>query len=167
MAYATGSDLVKRVDSNEVKDLASDTGTPVSDVDADANISALLAGASGRVDAACLNAATYTTAQLAALTGNSLELLKDIVSALAMRRLIGRRIGRYANENAVKMIEESQVFLTQMRKGERLFDVDVVIAATKPTVDGLTVSDYNTQNLIPDRTRNYYPQRGSRLPIGR
>ncbi len=50
-----------------------------------------------------------------------------------------------------------------------MFEVTDVDPAdgTLPTVDGPTVSTYDRLRLIPDRTHNFYPNRGQRLPEGR
>ena len=52
MAYADHSDMSARFDANVLKDLVSDTGTPVSSLSGDTNIEAALADASGRVNSA-------------------------------------------------------------------------------------------------------------------
>lgn len=166
-SYATPSDLADRFDARTLRDLASDTGEAVADITSDPHALVALADASGRVDAAVLVGGLYTTDQLGDLTGNSLALLKRLVCDLAMCYMMSRRPERYGSEALAAMHKAADEYLELLRKGERLFDVDVAIAAGRPTVDGPVVTDYETMNLIPDRTSNFYPSRGSRLPIGR
>jgi phage gp36-like protein len=167
-AYATADDLVARYDERTIRDLLSDDGTPVTErLTSHTRLTSLLEAASGRVEAASLNAKMYTAVQLAALTGNSLGLLKDIVCDLAMIRLIMRRPEKFSSEQIKDMREAAEGYLEQLRKGERLFAIDANIDAGLPTIDGPTAVDYERLNLIPDRIRNYYPSRARRLPIGR
>jgi len=167
-AYATADDLTARYDERTIRDLLSDDGTPVTErLTAHTRLTSLLEAASGRVEAASLNAKMYTAVQLAALTGNSLGLLKDIVCDLTMIRLIMRRPEKFSSEQIKDMRESAEMYLEQLRKGERLFAIDANIDAGLPTIDGPTAVDYERLNLIPDRTRNYYPGRGRSLPIGR
>lgn len=166
-AYADHDDLISRYDERTVRDLLSDDGTPVGDLSGDSKLSANLQAASGRVEAACLVGQIYTAANLAALTGNTLELLKEIVCDLCMLRLVMRRPEKVSDEHIKVLRETTEEYLEQLRKGERLFDVTANVEAGLPTVDGPTAIDYQNLNLLPDRIKNYYPARARRLPIGR
>lgn len=167
MAYATPADLAARFDENTIKDLASDTGEPVADITNDQKVLAALADASGRIDGALTVARMYTAADLEGLTGNSLALLKRIVCSLAMAYMIERRPEKYANEGPSAAKKEAEEYIDRLRKGERLFDVEVVRDAGLPEIDGPSAIDYRRLNLLPDRTRHFYPSRVSRLPIDR
>jgi phage gp36-like protein len=169
MVYATSSDLIIRYDKQTIADLLSDTGTPVADgnLATDSKLLAILTAASGRVDAAVMVSDNYTSEELAALTGNSLALLKDIVCDLAMVRLLRRRPEKFGDEGTVAAFKEAEEYLDRLRRGERLFDVTSHKEAGLPTVDGPTANDYANLNLIPDRTKHFYPRRTGRLPIGR
>lgn len=167
MAYASSSDLAARFDERTIKDLASDTGAPVTDISTSGRVTAALDDASGRVDSAMLVGGMYSTDQLAALTGNSLAMLKRITCELAMVYLVEARPGRYASDQLEKQKETCEDFLDRLRKGERLFNVQAAIDAGKPTIDGPTTVDYTRLQLIPDRTNNFYPARATRLPTGR
>ncbi len=166
-SYATPSDLADRFDARTLRDLASDTGEAVADVTSDPHLLVALADASGRVDAAVLVGGIYTTTQLGDLTGNSLALLKRMVCELAMAYMLSRRPERYGAESLSAIHKLAEEYLDRLRTGGRLFDVDEAIAAGRPTVDGPVVTDYERLNMIPDRTKRFYPHRGSRLPIGR
>ncbi len=167
MAHASPADLTARFDENTIKDLASDTGEPVADITNDQKVLAALADASGRIDGALTVSRMYTAADLAGLTGNSLALLKRIVCSLAMAYLIERRPEKYGGEGVSTAKREAEEYIDRIRKGERLFDVEVAKDAGLPEVDGPTAADYRDLNLIPDRTRNFYPVRAGRLPLGR
>lgn len=169
MAHAVAADLIARYDTRTIQDLASDTGTEVAaeDLATNDNVTAALEDASGRMDAAVLTGKMYTLAQLEALTDNSLALRKRICCDLAMGYLMGRRPEKYGAESLRAMQQAGEEYLERLRKGERLFYVVAVQDAQLPEIDGPSIIQYETMNLIPDRTRNFYPSRASRLPTNR
>lgn len=169
MAHAVAADLIARYDTRTIQDLASDTGTQVAaeDLGSDDNVTAALEDASGRMDAAVLTGRMYTPDQLSALTGNTLALRKRICCDLAMAYLMGRRPEKYGAESLKAMQQAGEEYLERLRKGERLFHVTAVQDAQLPDIDGPSVIQYETMNLIPDRTKNFYPSRPSRLPTDR
>lgn len=167
MSYATPADLVARKDQRTLADLASDTGTPSTDVLTDPVIQAALDDASGKVESALMNGQLYSLDDIAGFTGNSLALLKRITCEVAMAYLLARRPG-YDEDGYKKALDAADEWLNQIRKGERVFgDATSQLAASVPSIDGPTALKYEYLNLIPDRTRNTYPNRGQRLPLGR
>jgi phage gp36-like protein len=166
LAYASSADMTARYDENVLKDLSSDDGTPAAQLATATAMTAALDDASGQIEAAVLVAQMYQVSDLTALTGNSLALLKQITCDIAMYRMLKRRPEKYGKElvEAKKYCDE---YLEMLRQGKRVFNVAANIAAGLPTVDGPSARVYERLNLLPDRTRNYYPARGSRLPIGR
>lgn len=170
MAYATGDDLAARKDVNTIRDLATDDEAPVdlSNINTNANIVAALADASGEVDSALLVGGVYTTDDLASLTANSLAKLKRITCEIAMAFLFARR-PKYDEDGYDKALERADKWLERLRKGERVFEVtdEDPAAGTLPTIDGPTVVTYDRLRLMVDRTKNFYPHRGQRLPEGR
>lgn len=167
-AYADSDDLGNHFDATVLADLASDTGTPVADLSTDTRIAAALDAASGRVESALMVGGQYTAADLSALTGNSQALLKELVCTLAMQILLRRRPGSRHDELYKPAIEETNEFLDRLRKGERVFGGSAEhVEAGQPSIDGPSTTTYERLNLIPDRTKHYYPNRGGRLPIGR
>lgn len=168
-AYASYLDLVERCDERVLTDLASDDNEPEADPVNNTKITGALDAASGMIEAACFTAELYTPDQLNALTGNAEALLKDIVCQLALVRLIRRRPEKYAADDVSAMREEAEEYLDRLRKGERLFwSIDGTQAgAGLPTVNGPTAITYARLNMLPDRTKNFYPARITRLPIGR
>jgi hypothetical protein len=166
MSIVTPAIMTYYHDETIIADLVSDTGEQEDDLSTNAKLLAIISAAEGRVESACTVANIYTPATLAALTGNSLALLQEIVSNLAMITLLKRRPGKYAElADQAKAYEE---YLDRLRKGERVFGgSEDNREAGLPEIDGPTVTTYERLNLLPDRTQNFYPNRSSRLPIGR
>lgn len=170
MSYADPSDLAKRFDRNDIADLASDTGVPVPDIDTDPNVLAALEDASGDIDSALLVSNLYTPLQLTKVTGNSLAKLKRITCELAMAYLMGRRPEKIDGDFFKAVTERNDKVLERLQAGKNLFNLTDDTSheeAGLASIDGPTVVDYERLNMIPDRTRNFYPHRGTRLPIGR
>jgi hypothetical protein len=166
-AYATSADLINFADENSVKDLLSDTGTYTGTLSTDTKLTALLQAASGAIEAACGVSELYNPTDLAALAGNSLVLLKELVCQLTMVLLVRRRPEKYGSEYWQAIRKEAEDYLDRLRKGERLFDDSHKRLAGLPTIDGPTSIDYQRLNLLPSRTRNFFPSVGQRLPLGR
>ena len=164
--YASAADLVNRFDERDLADLASDSGSPAIDVSTDARVSKALQTASGRINSSLMVAGLYTAAQLAEVAGDDLEYLKDLTCSLAMVFLLRRRGTKY-REQYEGLAEQTEEQLELLRSGKNLFNLDVKKTAGQPTVDGPTAVVYERLNLLPDRTKDFFPNRGSRLPIGR
>ena len=166
MSIVTPTIMTYFHDENIIADLVSDTGDQETSLGTNTKLLAILSAAEGRVESACTVANIYTPAILAALTGSSLALLQEIISNLAMLTLLKRRPGKYSELK--DQAESYELYLDQLRKGERVFGGSVDNReAGLPDIDGPTVTTYETLNLIPDRTQHFYPNRSSRLPIGR
>ena len=166
MPYATFEDLIDRYDENTIRDLASDDGTPTTDLNASPKVLQALAGGAGAVNSAVRVAGMYDTDDLEALEGDDASYLKDIVCDLAMFRLIKRRPERYGDSlKAIGKWAHEQ--LKTIREGYAVFPIDKNIEAGKPSIAGPSHIDYQNLNLIPDRTRRYYPNHKQRLPLGR
>lgn len=169
MSYATAADLIARFDANTIADLASDTGEPAGDISAAPRVLTALEDASGRVDAACMVSDLYTAADLAALTGNGLALLKRIVCDIALANLLGARPEKYGTEFFKAIDERAEEYLERLRKGARLFPIQAQKDAGLPSVDGPSAVDIDEDhlNLVTSRTHNFYPHAARRLPFGR
>lgn len=166
-AYIDYSDLIAYADATTIAELLSDDGTPIEDPATDTKLAALMAAASGQVEAACGVSDLYSPDDLAALSDNALALLQQLVSQLTMIGLVRRRPEKYGSEYWQQARAEVEEFLDRLRKGERLFDDPHKREAGLPTVDGPSAATYQTLNLLPSRTRNYFPNVAQRLPIGR
>lgn len=170
MAYATSEDMLARYDANSLGDLcsAADDGQPEIDLASSKRMTTALEQAAGYIQAACFVSQLYSEADLAALTGPSLELLKGLNCQLAMAQLMLSRPEKYVGSDAIKDLrEDAESYLTMLKKGERLFDLPAQQDAGLPTIDGPTALEIQRLNLLPTRTRNYFPSRASGLPIGR
>lgn len=166
-AYATYDDLTAFSDEGTVKDLLSDDGNYAGDPRTDTKLLAIMQAASGQVEAACGVSNLYTPLDLTALTGNTLYLLKLLVCSLGMVSLVRRRPEKYGSEYWQAIRKEAEDYLDRLRRGERLFDDSNKRAAGLPSVDGPSAIDYQNLNLLPSRTRNFFPSVAQRLPIGR
>lgn len=167
MAHAAYSDLVKRFDERTIADLASDSDAPEADLANSAVVTAALSSASGRINSAVMQSGLYTAAELTALTGDDLAFLVDLTCELSMAWLVRRRPSPDNAEWSKSLFERTEETLNKIRQGHNLFNVEVKKTAGQPETDGPSAVDYSNLNLIPDRTHNFYPSRGSRLPIGR
>ena len=167
MGYATGADMKLFFDERTLKDLASDNGVPAATLATDERIIASLDAASGKIEAALVFAKTYSPAELAALTGNALNYLKYICCYLAMAMLIARRPEKIKEEFAQKILEEGEGNLEKLRRGERMFYVETHSAVSVPTIDGISIVREERLNLMPQKTRNFYPSATNRHPLGR
>ena len=167
MAHAAYTDLVKRFDERTIAELASDTGSPEADLSGSAVVTAALSSASGRINSAVMQAGLYTTTELAALTGDDLAFLVDLTCELAMAWIVRRRPSPDSAEWAKALFERTEETLERIRQGHNLFNIEVKKTAGQPEIDGPAVPDYTRLNMIPERTRNFYPSRASRLPVGR
>jgi len=163
MAYASADDLAIFFDARILQDLVSDTGDPDPVWKTNAKLTTILASASGRIESACTVAQHYLVADLAALTGNSLALLKELTCTIAVALLIARRGGKYSEEYKEK-IAAAEEFLDRLRKGERVFGIEDNQEAGMIAIEGPTIVTYTKLNLIPDRTKHYYPTREQRMP---
>ena len=160
-AYASNSDIIARYDARLLGDLCSDSGVRVAEanLEDDAKLTAALEDASGMVEAALLMGERYTTADLAGLTGNSLNYLKRIVCEIAIYLLEDRR--RYNKDDAsrIRAFEKAEEHLEMLRKGSHVFNVEMVKDAG--LIDGTvgpTTVDLASSHLVRYRTRRYYPR---------
>lgn len=166
MAYAEPADLIKRVRPETLRDLVSDGSVPVTEdeLETDVNLLAALDDASGEMDAALRVGNRYTTAALAALTGNSLAYRKRICCDLAFANLL-KRNGSYAEaEEKGKSAKEA---LDALRKGLNIFDIEDNAEAGLPESAGPSVQQIINANGIRERTPHYYANAWTRLPLDR
>lgn len=161
MAYAAASDLIARYDARTLGDLVSDTGTRVASgsLAADPNIVAALDDASGEIEAALLMGERYSVADLAALTGNSLALLKRICCDCAMALIYGRRPEEQWADRRAAAEQVKAIHLERLANGERVFNVEGIPEAGNPTIGGPSAIAVRRLNMIVDRTQHYYPGR--------
>lgn len=163
MAYATADDMRARFDERSLAEIVADDNSAVDlgDLSTDTNMLAALDDASGMVDAALLTGGQYTPANLSALTGTSLALLKRLTCTQAMLFLKQRRGGGYPSE--MEAIERDQKWvddmLTRLKRGANVFNVAEVLDAGVAEREVITVNSVDRAQLMRDRTQNYYPKR--------
>lgn len=165
MAYATPAQMFERYDARTIGDLVSDEDirVPSADLATDSKLLAALNDASGDLESACLVGGRYTAAQLAALTGNSLYYRVRITCDIAMWYLLQRRAGGDADE--LEKFEKLRMgHLKRLQSGESIFGIDEHIAASVPTIDGMSTVQYDNLNLVRDHAK-VYPRR--KLPYNR
>lgn len=165
-SYADSTDMTNRYDGRTLMDLVSDTGVPETNLSSNSAMTTALSDATGAIRSALLVGGTYKPNDLTGLTGESAEYLKRITCEIALAYLILRRPEKYG-KSSTEVREQMNILLDMFRSGVRVFQVDGNIAAGLPTIDGPTAVDYQNLNLLPDRTRNFYPNRKQRLPLGR
>ena len=165
-AYATPADLLKRYDARIVGDLVSDTGIKVNRQDLQDHpvLLAVLLDASGEIDASVLQAKRYSTADLAALTGNSLNHLKRITCTIAFGLLWERRPWSDDDDSGRDEAQKrARQQLDSLRKGLTVFDVEANKEAGLPDVKSTSIQRIEANNWTVDQARgHYYPTR--RLP---
>jgi len=120
-AYCTAEEFLERFDVRWVGDLLSDTGQKLTppDVKTSTLLTSLLKEASGDVEAACFAGKRYDKDDLAALTGNSVQMLRGIVAGLTAFYLWERRPERRGE--MPKRCEIALQKLQALRNGDRIF----------------------------------------------
>lgn len=164
MAYASSSDLTARFDERTILDLLSDTNTPATLPST--RLDTILADSSGELNAHVRVGGRYAVSDLTSLTGDALEYLKGIVCRIAMLRLMQRRPELYASVGEA-MSKDLTKTLEDLRNGAMIFDVDGAVDASLLSHTGVDGADLRELNMIPNRTRHYYPERSASLPISR
>ncbi len=163
---ATVADLLDRWDSRLVDDLAGDPGAP-GGAATSPRVAAALRGASGEVRAAALAGKRYSPEDLAGLGEDDAAYLKDLVCALAILRLTAGRVAPIGEEQWRALREDTRERLRELERGERIFATAAAQEAGLPKTDGPRLADYDRLNLLVDRCRGYYPDRGQDAALGR
>jgi|GEM_PF-1678484 len=165
MGYATPADLVTFFNEVLVEDLASDSGVP-EDAAASERIQACLDAASGRVEAALLTSGRYRVEDLQGLSGHSGWYLKWLVCAIALGYLVFNRIARL-DEGTKAIIEQAEKQLELLSKGVNILNLPEKVQATEIAVQGPILAERIALNVLPLRTRHFYPSEAQRLPLDR
>lgn len=166
--YCTADDLKLYADESNLRDLATDTGQAlIGDLAESPVITELIKMASGRLEAACLVSENYSTTELTTMSDNSKALAREICARLVIVALMSRRIERYNAESVKAYRDDAENYLQLLRDGHRLFDVGKHAEAGKPELTYPSAQQIIDQNQITSRTRNFYPNPASRLPVSR
>lgn len=168
MSYATGSDLIARYDIDVVGQLAWDEREELDRevIATHANVLTALEDASGEIDVKLIAGGRYTPAQLSALTGNSLSLLKRITCAIAMSCLFERRPSTAFDELAEKVAKQSRDWLKSLASGDNVFGIPDAAngQAAVMVFDTVSAIDIENRNLMTARMPRYFPSTAQRTP---
>lgn len=166
-AYASASDMIARKDVRTLGDLVSDNGIRVIEgsLAGNAKMTAALEDASGLIEAGLLQGKRYSTADLAALTGNSMSYLKRLTCDIAFWLLWDRKPSYKPEDHSRSAAyEECQTALELLRKGQHIFNVETVKDAGLPDVQTPSLQQYENRNLMVERLRGpAFPAR--RIPL--
>jgi phage gp36-like protein len=170
-AYATIADLISRRDERVIRQLATDRDEPLTHDEILASIVAdeALIDASGEVEAAMIAGKRYSPDELSGLVGNSLGLLKRIVTTIAMACLYERKPGVH-REIAEHYFKQAQEYLERLRTGQNLFNLadESNTNAAIPDLTAPTAVDVRNLNSFPAQMSDrYFPSLESRVPIHR
>lgn len=149
MAFATSNDFYARYDGRLLAQLSSDDNTAVADSTV---IAALLADAQAEIQTAALRGSIYTVAQLTALVASGDTALTRLSCDLAMKMLVGRRVGGIPSALA-DIIKRANDMLDLLAKGARVLNIQANRGADIPTV--ITTTGLQRKNLN-DLTANEF-----------
>lgn len=168
-AYATGTDLIKRYDVDQVGDLATDEREELDRavVPTHPNVLTALLDASGEIDAALMAGGRYTPDELAGITDNTKNHLIRITCAIAMAGLIERRPERVSVELADAYRKTARGFLEALRRGENVFGIAAVVASGTIDIETVQAIQIEALNLLPARMPRYFPTTDQRTPYAR
>jgi hypothetical protein len=175
MAYllAQPSDWITYYNPGTLGDLCSDTGIRVQDLTNNPRALTYLSAASGEVASACLVSRLYTIedlTEIATTAGPSQDALKRLVCQIALRLAMENRPEKFT-ETCEKQREVTEATLDHLRQGKRLFVVPSkpfdLADGGLPKCEGMTTAQVLLRNSLPNRTRNFYPNQGQRMPLNR
>lgn len=168
-AFASASDMCKRFDVRLLGDLVGDAGIRVemdSLIEPHPNLLACLEDASGEISESLIANGRYTEAELLALTGNSLSMLKRICCALAMDNLFARRpwSDDPRRAQACDKAEQARNALESLRTGKTVL-TPAAVEAGLPEGRTPALAVVNRLNMTVDTARSgYYMARS--MPTG-
>lgn len=158
MAYCSSSDIMARYSVTILGDLVTDSGirANTTSLATDTNLQAALDDASGIIDSAVLVAGRYSPADLTALTGVDLAMLKRLTSDLAFI-LLTQRKGMDVKQ--LPQWQGTQDMLQLLRTGERIFNVAANIVDGNPTAEFPSCVTYAQVNLAAQAASRFFPIR--------
>lgn len=162
--YCPVSEFIKRFDVRTIKQLASDTDTPIADPTNDANVLACLRDASGDLESAALMGGRYTADDLAELLGsdtNARATLYRIVAGRAFTYLRERR--PILNVPKADAEERAEAFLEALVEGKRIFGFQEVMDAGVLDHEVETVADVENRRLATWTASRLFGTRNNQL----
>ena len=164
MAYADWNDVIARFDERKIGQLLSDDNVaiPLDEFVTNTKLLAALAGASGEIRAGLLRGQRYSDADLAALTGDDLEYLKDITCIGMFVRLYRRKPYQDTDQHK-EILDQFNKALAALRNGEEVFGtVTANLEAGRPLVNTVTRVQARQWDMVVDKCRTrFFPQRRS------
>ena len=132
-AYVTAAEFMDFYDSRIVGQLVADDKVPVDEASLLTNtrLARILKAASGDVEAAAFMGGKYTAEDLNALTVNGAEMLKALVSDIAILKLKKRR-AHSIHPGDTGIAEAVQDALDRLRQGEAIFPLQAHADAGLP-----------------------------------
>lgn len=171
-ARATPNDLIARYDIELIGEYITDDRVPLSraDVLTHRNLAAAQLSAAGELDVALRAGQRYTPAQLSNLDANSKAHLIDMECALAMWRIVRRRLGLKPDvEKAIR--EQAEQFKKLISTGVDIFGVvddTSHLDASVPQVTGPTSAEIYDRNLFTARAAGrHFPRPETSNPLSR
>jgi len=161
-SYCTTAEFLQRVDWRSIADYCSDLSVKLTREALLTNevLLAALQAASGKVESACTVAARYSPDDLAALTGNSAQLLKTVITGLAIWEIFQRRPEKSAE--LPMRTKEAESYLDRIRLGERVFGIQEVMEAGNVTNRVMDEGRWQTLNLTTNQARRFFGTRANR-----
>jgi phage gp36-like protein len=157
--YASASDLLLYRDYRSIAQwiLDDDTVANEATVLASPKVSTALMAASGEIESACAAGGRYVPADLNALTGASLQMLKELCCSLAFWRLAIRRLINIQKED-ISGVADAYDLLEQLRLGQRIFSTtEAQDAGLGESIDMNRVVP-GQQRLLTSRMYRFFPR---------
>lgn len=151
--YAAPADYLLAVDVRHSGDLARDDGTQATPAEllTDPRLAFALARASGMVEAAVMVSGRYTVADLQALAGNSLALLKHITCGLTVQ--VMRQVRAMNEESDLPIYKDAVALLAALHEGKNIFAFSETVEAGLPATRQLQPDWYFRR--LPTLTSNW------------
>lgn len=153
MAYATADDLFNRYDGRVITDLVQDVpGTRDTEAvaKADPKIAIALEDASGEIEAALQYGKRYEISELNSLTGSSRNYLVFLTCLLAMRNILGFKLGTHAQLKS-EIDQQATQQIEQLRTGRNVFNLTEHIEAG--LIDNVGTKGTQEVTLIKQRNQ--------------
>ena len=161
-SYISTAELIESFDERMVFQLASYSGAPLANASALASSAVALNAiekASSEVESYAKRGGLYTTENLTDLQSDDDWALKSLVSTLTMKHLFRGTTGNLPPDMAAMVAEATQT-LEDLRDGQRVFNLDNVIAAGKAKAYVISSSVRGNLNMPSDS--KFFPTRITR-----
>lgn len=157
--YCSGSQFLDRFDVRTVAELLPDTNASMdtAQVAASPRLNAMLAGSSGKFEAACIRGGKYTIEDLQILTAagsNVREFIADIVAELTAPKILGRRFMEFPDYR--ERLKEVNDIIVAIASGEQIFGLQEVIDAGRLDSQVESAADVIARNMVTMQAHRYF-----------